>query len=200
MKTPLATNHMLATLWSVALIALSFFGAGMALAQDVPATPATAEAAPAPEAAPAAAASAAASAASAAPTYDKGDVAWMLTSTLLVLMMAVPALALFYGGMVRSKNILSLSMQIFVTFSLLSVLWAIYGYSLAFTPGNAFLGGFDRLFLKGMVDSAGNLTPAATFSKGVYIPEYLYCAFQMTFAAITPCLIVGAFEIGRAHV
>ena len=84
-------------------------------------------------------------------------------------------------------------MQVFVTFSLLAVLWAIYGYSLAFTNGNAFFGGFDRLFLAGMLDAAGNLTPAATFSKGVYIPEYLYAAFQMTFAAITPCLIVGAF-------
>src|SRR6185295_3103111 len=116
-----------------------------------------------------------------------------LTATVLVILMTIPGLALFYGGMVRSKNVLSLLMQVFMTFSLLSVLWAIYGYSLAFTSGNAFFGGFDRLFLKGMLDAAGNLTPAATFSKGVYIPEYLSCAFQMTFAAITPCLIVGAF-------
>jgi len=178
-------------LWSAALIALSLIGPNLASAQT-PAEPAAAEAAPAAEA-PAAAAPAEATAAPAAPKFDKGDIAWMLTSTLLVLMMAVPALALFYGGMVRSKNILSLSMQVFVTFSLLSVLWAIYGYSLAFTSGNAFFGGFDRLFLKGMLDAAGNLTPAATFSKGIYIPEYLYCVFQMTFAAITPCLIVGAF-------
>ncbi|RZA07531.1 MAG: ammonium transporter, partial [Moraxellaceae bacterium] len=131
--------------------------------------------------------------AAAPPVPNKGDIAWMLTSTLLVLMMALPGLALFYGGMVRSKNMLSISMQIFVTFSLISVLWAIYGYSFAFTSGNAFIGGTDRLFLKGMIDAAGNLTNAATFSKGVYIPEYMYAAFQMTFAALTPCLIVGAF-------
>lgn len=124
-----------------------------------------------------------------APSANKGDIAWMLTSTLLVLFMVLPGLALFYGGMVRSKNILSLSMQIFVTFCLISILWAIYGYSLAFTAGNEFIGGFDRLFLKGITDAS----LAATFSKGVYIPEYLYAAFQMTFAALTPCLIVGAF-------
>jgi len=134
-----------------------------------------------------------AAAAPAPPVLNKGDIAWMLTSTLLVLMMALPGLALFYGGMVRAKNMLSISMQIFVTFSLIAVLWAIYGYSFAFTSGNAFIGGTDRLFLKGMIDAAGNLTNAATFSKGVYVPEYLYAAFQMTFAALTPCLIVGAF-------
>ena len=135
----------------------------------------------------------AAAAPAAAPEYNKGDIAWMLTSTLLVLFMVIPGLALFYGGMVRAKNVLSLSMQIFVTFCLISILWSIYGYSIAFTSGNAFFGGFDRLFLKDMLDAAGNLTPAATFSKGIYIPEYLYAAFQMTFAALTPCLIVGAF-------
>ena len=194
MKRPLATSRALTFLWSLALFALGLIGPDLASAQDTPAAaPATTEAA-APAAEQAAAAPAeAAPAAAAAPEYNKGDVSWMLVSTLLVLMMAVPALALFYGGMVRAKNILSLSMQVFVTFSLMSLLWAIYGYSLAFTSGNAFFGGFDRLFLKGMLDAAGNLTPAATFSKGVYIPEYLYCAFQMTFAAITPCLIVGAF-------
>jgi Amt family ammonium transporter len=128
-----------------------------------------------------------------AASFDKGDIAWMMTSTLLVLFMVLPGLALFYGGMVRAKNVLSLSMQIFVTFCLISILWAIYGYSLAFTAGSEFIGGFDRLFLKGMLDAAGNLLPAATFSKGVYVPEYMYCAFQMTFAALTPCLIVGAF-------
>ena len=128
-----------------------------------------------------------------AASFEKGDIAWMLTATLLVIFMVLPGLALFYGGMVRAKNILSLSMQVFVTFCLISVLWAIYGYSLAFTSGNAFFGGFDRLFLKDMLDAAGNLLPAATFSKGVYVPEYLYAAFQMTFAALTPCLIVGAF-------
>ncbi len=135
----------------------------------------------------------AATVAPAAPTFDKGDISWMMTSTLLVLFMVLPGLALFYGGMVRAKNVLSLGMQIFVTFCLISILWAIYGYSLAFTAGNEFIGGFDRLFLKGMLDEAGNLVAAATFSKGVYIPEYLFSAFQMTFAALTPCLIVGAF-------
>lgn len=193
MKRPLSTSRVLTYLWSVALIAFALIAPDLALAQETaPAEAVAAEAAPA-EAAPAEAAPAEAEAAPAPPSFDKGDIAWMLVSTLLVLMMAIPGLALFYGGMVRSKNILSVSMQVFVTFSLLAVLYAIYGYSLAFTNGNAFFGGFDRLFLKDMLDAAGNLTPAATFSKGVYIPEYLYAAFQMTFAAITPCLIVGAF-------
>jgi Amt family ammonium transporter len=123
------------------------------------------------------------------PTPDKGDTAWMMTSTLLVILMTIPGLALFYGGMVRSKNVLSVLMQVFIIFCLCTVLWVIYGYSLAFTTGNEFLGSFDKLFLKG-VDST---TLAATFSKGVYIPEYVYVVFQGTFAAITPCLIVGAF-------
>ncbi len=123
------------------------------------------------------------------PTPDKGDTAWMMTSTLLVILMTIPGLALFYGGMVRSKNVLSVLMQVFIIFCLATVLWVIYGYSVAFTPGNEFFGGFDKLFLKG-VDST---TLAATFSKGVYIPEYVYVVFQGTFAAITPCLIVGAF-------
>ena len=123
------------------------------------------------------------------PTPDKGDTAWMMVSTAFVLMMAVPGLALFYGGMVRSKNVLSVCMQIFITFSLLSVLWCIYGYSVAFTGGNAFFAGFDRLFLNGVTPSS----VVATWSKGVMIPEYAYIAFQCTFAAITPCLIVGAF-------
>jgi len=140
-----------------------------------------------------ASAQAAAPSAPMTPAYDKGDIAWMMVSTLLVILMALPGLALFYGGMVRAKNILSVSMQVFVIFSLLAVLYVMYGYSLAFTPGNAFIGGVDRLFLRGMLDAAGNLTPAATFTKGVYLPEYLYAAFQMTFACITPCLIVGAF-------
>jgi ammonium transporter, Amt family len=127
------------------------------------------------------------------PTPEKGDTSWMMTCTVLVIMMAVPGLALFYGGMVRSKNMLSVLMQVFMTFSLLIVLWAIYGYSLAFTQGStAFIGGFDRLFLKGM-DAQNYASVAATFSKGVYIPEFVYFCFQATFAAITPCLIVGAF-------
>jgi Amt family ammonium transporter len=123
------------------------------------------------------------------PVPDKGDTAWMLTSTMLVILMTIPGLALFYGGMVRSKNVLSLLMQVFMTFCLISILWAVYGYSVAFTGGNAFFGGFDRLFLSGMTSSS----VAATFSKGVVIPEYVYMVFQMTFACITPCLIVGAF-------
>jgi Amt family ammonium transporter len=168
---------------------------GAVLAQDKKADkaadkPAAAAEAKKEEAKPAAAAPAAAAP---APTPNKGDVAWMLTSTALVLMMSVPALALFYGGMVRSKNALSMLMQVFVVFSLVTVLWCIYGYSLAFTEGNAFFGGFDRLFLKGTFDSAkGEFANAATFSKGVVIPELVYVAFQATFAAITCCLILGA--------
>jgi Amt family ammonium transporter len=129
-----------------------------------------------------------------APTPNKGDVSWMLVSTALVLMMSVPALALFYGGMVRSKNMLSVLMQVFVVFSLVTVLWCIYGYSLAFTEGNAYFGGFDRLFLNGTFDSAkGEFAMAATFSKNTPIPELVFVAFQATFAAITCCLILGAF-------
>ena len=197
MKRPLAMSRVLTYLWSVAMLAFALIGPNLALAQDAPvAAPIAAEAAAA-EAAPAEAApsaeSAPAEAAPAAPSFEKGDISWMMVSTLLVILMAIPGLALFYGGMVRSKNILSVSMQIFVTFSLLAVLWAIYGYSLAFTNGNAFFGGFDRLFLKGLIDDSGNLVASATFSTGVYIPEMLYAAFQMTFAALTPCLIVGAF-------
>ncbi len=118
----------------------------------------------------------------------------MMLSTLLVIMMTVPGLALFYGGLVRSKNMLSVLMQVMVTFSLIVVLWFIYGYSLAFTEGNAYVGGFDRLFMKGIWDNAaGTFANGATFSKGVYIPEIVFAAFQATFAGITCCLIVGAF-------
>ena len=128
-----------------------------------------------------------------APTPNKGDVAWMLTCTALVLLMSVPALALFYGGLVRSKNMLSMLMQVFVTFSLVVVLWCIYGYSLAFTEGNSFIGGFDRLFLSGTFDAMkGEFANGATFSKGVVIPELVFVAFQATFAAITCCLILGS--------
>ena len=198
MKRPWSTSRVLTYLWSVVLLALTFVGSDMALAQDTPpaeAPAAEASAAPA-EAAPADAAAAEAAPAEAAPappTFDKGDIAWVMVATFLVILMAIPGLALFYGGMVRSKNILSVSMQVFVTFSLLAVLYAIYGYSFAFTNGNAFFGGTDRLFLKGLLDDSGNFVAAATFSNGVYIPEMLFVAFQMTFAAITPCLIVGAF-------
>src|SRR5712692_508228 len=177
--------------------ALSLAFAGGTLAQDKPAAKSEKPAAEAPKAAadakPAAAPEAKKEEAKPAPTPNKGDVAWMLTSTALVLMMSVPALALFYGGMVRAKNALSMLMQVFVVFSLVTVLWCIYGYSLAFTEGNAYFGGFDRLFLKGTFDSAkGEFANAATFSKGVVIPELAYVAFQATFAAITCCLILGA--------
>ena len=163
---------------------------GYALAEDKPAAPAAASATAV--AAPAAATPA--TAAAPTPVPNKGDVAWMLVCTAMVLLMSVPALALFYGGMVRSKNILSVLMQVFVVFSLITVLWCVYGYSLAFTEGNAYFGGFDRLFLKGSFDAAkGEFAMAATFSKGVVIPELVFVAFQATFAAITVCLILGAF-------
>ena len=145
-----------------------------------------APAATAPAAAPAAAAAAAPAA---APVPNKGDTAWLLVCTALVIMMTVPALALFYGGLVRKKNMLSVLMQCLVVFSLIMVLWAIYGYSIAFTEGNAFFGGLDRLFLMGMTPDS----VAATFSKGVVVPELAYMVFQAAFAAITVCLIVGAF-------
>ena len=127
------------------------------------------------------------------PTPNKGDTAWMLTATALVLLMSVPALALFYGGLVRSKNMLSVLMQVFVGFSLITVLWCIYGYSLAFTTGNAYFGSFDRLFLKGVFDSAtGAYSLAATFSKATPMYEIIFVAFQATFAAITCCLVIGS--------
>ena len=148
----------------------------------------------APAAAVPAAAEAAAPAAAPAPVPNKGDTAWMMVSTLLVILMTVPGLALFYGGLVRSKNMLSVLMQVMVTFSMIVVLWFIYGYSLAFTEGNQFIGGFDRLFMKGIWDNAaGTFANAATFSKGVYIPEIVFAAFQATFAGITCALIVGSF-------
>ena len=129
-----------------------------------------------------------------APVPDKGDTAWMLVSTLLVVLMTIPGLALFYGGLVRAKNILSVLMQVMVGFSLIVVLWCIYGHSLAFTEGSAFIGGGARLFMDGLFDPAsGTFSMAATFSKGVYIPEIVFVAFQATFAGITCALIVGAF-------
>ncbi len=174
--------------WMVFALSLAF--AGVTLAQDKPATAPEKAAA---EAKPAAAPEAKKEEAKPAPVPNKGDVAWMLTSTALVLMMSVPALALFYGGMVRAKNALAMLMQVFVVFSLVTVLWCIYGYSLAFTEGNAYFGGFDRLFLNGTFDpKKGEFAMAATFSKGVVIPELVFVAFQATFAAITCCLILGA--------
>lgn len=132
-------------------------------------------------------------AAAAPPAPNKGDTAWMLTSSVLVLMMSVPGLALFYGGLVRTKNMLSVLMQVLMIVCVASLVWVCWGYSMAFTAGSGatapFVGGFSKLFLKG-VDAT---TLAATFSNGVYIPEYAYICFQMTFACITPALIVGAF-------
>ena len=157
-----------------------------ALAQTAaPAAPAAAAAAAPAEASPAAEAAAPA----AAPVPNKGDTAWMTVATLLVILMTIPGLALFYGGLVRSKNMLSVLMQVFVVTSMIYVLWVLYGYTAAFTGGNPFIGGFDKLFLKGITPDS----VAATFSKGVVIPELSFVAFQATFAAITCCLIVGSF-------
>ena len=164
------------------------FSHGVSLAEDAPAKPAAEAAAPAAPA-PAAAAEAEAPAAAPALVPNKGDTAWMTVATVLVILMTIPGLALFYGGLVRSKNMLSVLMQVFVVTSLIYVLWVLYGYTLAFTAGNPFFGSFDKLFFKGItVDSV-----AATFSKGVVIPEFTFAAFQATFAAITCALIVGAF-------
>src|SRR3954454_1258996 len=172
--------------WVAMAVCVAFTGA--VLAQDKAADkPAASVDAKKEEAKPAAAAP--------APTPNKGDVAWMLVCTALVLAMSVPALALFYGGMVRSKNVLSVLMQVFVVFSLVTVLWCVYGYSLAFTEGNQYIGSLtERLVLKGTFDPVkGDFAHAAPFSKGVVIPELVFVAFQATFAAITYCLILGAF-------
>jgi len=125
----------------------------------------------------------------AAATVNKGDTTWMMIAAILVILMTIPGLALFYGGLVRSKNMLSVLMQVFICFCMMSVLWFIYGYSLAFTSGNAFIGGFSKFMLAGVDYN----TLAATFSKETYVPEFSYIVFQLTFAAITPALIVGAF-------
>jgi ammonium transporter, Amt family len=155
---------------------------------------AAAPAAEAPAAAPAAAASAtpaadAAAPAAAAPVPNKGDTAWMMVATIIVIMMCLPGLGLFYGGLVRAKNMLSVLMQVMMIFSLITVLWFIYGYSLAFTESGAFFGGLDRLFMKGMTPDS----PGATFSKGIVIPEMVFACFQASFAGITCALIVGSF-------
>ena len=190
-------RKLLASLAMSLALGLAVFGlADTALAQDAPAPPAAAASMAAMPADPAAAAATAeaGAATAAAPVPNKGDTAWMMVSTLLVILMTIPGLALFYGGLVRSKNMLSVLMQVFVTFSMIVVLWFVYGYSLAFTEGNAFIGGFDRFMMKGVWDNAaGTFANAATFSKGVVIPEIVFAAFQATFAAITCCLIVGAF-------
>jgi Amt family ammonium transporter len=164
---------------------------GAALAQDAAASApaAAAQAAPAADAAASAPAPAAEAAPAATPVPNKGDTAFMTIATALVILMTIPGLALFYGGLVRSKNMLSVLMQVFVVFALISVLWVVYGYSLAFTASGPFIGTLDKLFLAGVTpESVG-----ATFSKGVYIPELTFIAFQGTFAAITTALIVGAF-------
>ena len=148
----------------------------------------------APASAPVAEAAPASAAAAPAAVPNKGDTAWMLVATLLVILMTLPGLALFYGGLVRTKNMLSVLMQVFMIFAVIIVLWCIYGYSLAFTEGGNVIGSFDRVFLKGIWDPAkASFTTAATFSKGVVIPEFVYVAFQATFAAITCGLIIGAF-------
>ena len=195
------------------LIALALLGAfGLAAplsAQDKAASPPAAEAkAPDAKAEAAPAASTKTEAAPTAPaatppaptspqlvTADKissGDTAWMLTSTALVLMMTIPGLALFYGGMVRRKNVLATLMQSFAITCLVTVLWVVIGYSIAFMPGNSIIGSFDRVFLNGMLfqNEAGKLTVS---HLGLTIPESVYMMFQMTFAIITPALIAGAF-------
>ena len=129
-----------------------------------------------------------------APVYNNGDLAWMLVSTALVLLMSIPGLALFYGGMARAKNMLSTMMQIFTIFCVIAVLWVVYGYSMAFSNGNAIFGGLDKTLLAGVVyDANGFFVPTATFSKGVVIPEMLFAFFQLTFAAITVGLIAGGY-------
>ncbi len=130
---------------------------------------------------------------------NKGDTAWLMVSTLLVLMMSLPGLALFYGGLVRTKNMLSVLTQVFAIVAIVSILWVFYGYSMSFTAGSGqhadFIGGFTKIFLKGIAPEGKTIVDgtAATFTNGVYVPELAYMAFQMTFACITPALIVGAF-------
>jgi len=169
--------------WLAMTLCLAF--AGATFAQE---KPAAAPDKPAAEAAKPAA-DAARPAEAAKPKVDKGDTAWMMVSTMLVILMTVPGLALFYGGMVRSKNTLSVLMQVMVTFCLIGVLWLIYGYSIAFTSGTPFFGGLSKLFLSGV----NGESLAATFSKGVAIPELAFVAFQLTFAGITCALVVGSF-------
>ncbi len=185
----------------VMLLAAGAFSLGTAFAQttlaqtdaakteppkaEAPATlPAAAPAAPA-----ATDAAAPASAVAKPPSINKGDTAFMYVATIMVILMTIPGLALFYGGLVRSKNMLSVLMQVFVTFAMIAVLWMIYGYSLAFTGGGQFIGGFSKMFLSGITPESA----AATFSKDTYIPELMFVAFQCTFAAITCALIVGAY-------
>jgi Amt family ammonium transporter len=168
------------------------------------AAPAPAEAAPAAaepvavaaEAAPAEAAPAEAAPAEAPkpPVFNEGNVSWMMTATAFVLLMSLPGLALFYGGMVRSKNMLSTLTQTFAIFSLIAVLWVVYGYSVAFSNGSAYFGGLSKMLLAGVVyDANGFFVATGTFSKGVLIPELMFAMFQLTFAAITVALVAGAY-------
>jgi ammonium transporter, Amt family len=159
-------------------------------AQSVEAAPAAAPAAA--EAAPAEAAPAAAP----APKFNEGNVTWMMTATAFVLLMSVPGLALFYGGMVRTKNMASVLTQVFAIFCVIAVLWVVYGYSVAFSQGSTpFFGGLSKWMLAGVATPDGftTFTPTATFSKGVVIPELIFAMFQLTFAAITVALIAGAY-------
>ena len=168
-----------------------WFGGSVAMAQTAPAAApaAVVKADAAPAAAATAAPATAEAAAAPAPVPNNGDTAWMTVATVLVILMTIPGLALFYGGLVRSKNMLSILMQVFVVTSVIYVLWVLYGYSLTFTASNPFIGSLDKLFFKGITPDS----VAATFSKGVVIPEFTFAAFQATFAAITCTLIVGAF-------
>jgi Amt family ammonium transporter len=183
-------------------LGMSLLTAGSIALAQADATPAVptvatmaAPAADAPAEVPVAAVAVVAADAAAAPaaapvqTVDKGDTAWMMVSTVLVIMMVVPGLALFYGGLVRSKNMLSVLMQVMVVFSLITVLWAFYGYSVAFGGDGLIIGNFDKVFLKGVTMNS----LAATFTPNVMIPEFIFIAFQATFAGITCALIVGSF-------
>ena len=187
------TDMIRKTLAAAGALGTSLFVSAAAFAQETAEAVATAApaAVPGPEAA-----AAVATTLIKAPTVEqmatmvnKGDTAWMLISSALVLMMSVPALALFYGGLVRTKNMLSVLMQVFMIVSIASLVWVCWGYTMAFTSGGPFIGGFSKAFLMG-VDGT---TFAATFSNNVYLPEYAFVIFQMTFACITPALIVGAF-------
>jgi Amt family ammonium transporter len=181
--THAGTNRGIATMTTSSILrravstaAFSLLAAGAAFAQDA--------AAPAVEAV--------VEAVAVAPVPDKGDTTWMMISTIIVLLMTIPGLALFYGGLVRAKNMLSVLMQVFMIVAVVIIIWVTYGYSLALTDGgslNAYVGGFSKLFLAGVTTDS----VSATFSEGVVIPEYVFICFQMTFACITPALIVGAF-------
>jgi len=173
MKTQSIFGTFLAGVFAVMLLAMPLLASADTPAPDTGTTAAPAAApAPAPAAAPAP-----------APKLDSGDTAWMLTSTALVLMMTIPGLALFYAGMVRTKNVLSVMMQCFAITALVTVLWALYGYSVAFSDAGAYWGGLSKAFMKGVKIDSLNAT----------IPETVFMVFQMTFAIITPALIVGAF-------